>query len=86
YQEGLRVVVSTANFIHCDCTAKTQGIWHQDFPWKDAASPSSSDFEASLTDYLAAMQLPLPWRYRVAKVVAQADMSSARAFLVPSVP
>ncbi|KAJ9520591.1 hypothetical protein QJQ45_007473 [Haematococcus lacustris] len=98
--------------------------WHQDFPWKDAASPSSSDFEASLTDYLAAMQLPLPvrlaarlpgrdnigdvkmllhsllltfhefyavlpctqWRYRVAKVVAQADMSSARAFLVPSVP
>ncbi|KAL6755664.1 hypothetical protein V8C86DRAFT_204300 [Haematococcus lacustris] len=86
YEEGLRVVVSTANFIHCDCTAKTQGIWHQDFPWKDAASPSSSDFEASLTDYLAAMQLPLPWRYRVAKVVAQADMSSARAFLVPSVP
>ncbi|KAJ9520497.1 hypothetical protein QJQ45_000268 [Haematococcus lacustris] len=102
YQEGLRVVVSTANFIHCDCTAKTQGMW--DFPWKDAASPSSSDFEASLTDYLAAMQLPLPvrlaarlpgrdnigdvkmWRYRVAKVVAQADMSSARAFLVPSVP
>ncbi|GAX84131.1 hypothetical protein CEUSTIGMA_g11554.t1 [Chlamydomonas eustigma] len=32
YPGGIRVIVHTANYIHSDCTNKTQGIWWQDFP------------------------------------------------------
>lgn len=32
YPTGLRVIITTANMIQCDCSSKSQGIWWQDFP------------------------------------------------------
>ena len=34
YPMGLRVIITTANFIPCDCTEMSQGIFWQDFPLK----------------------------------------------------
>uniref|UniRef100_A0A0A9AMC4 Tyrosyl-DNA phosphodiesterase-related n=1 Tax=Arundo donax TaxID=35708 RepID=A0A0A9AMC4_ARUDO len=36
YPQGIRIVVHTANLIHVDWNNKSQGLWMQDFPWKDA--------------------------------------------------
>lgn len=34
YKAGMRVVIHTANLVHCDNNFKTQGLWVQDFPRK----------------------------------------------------
>ncbi|KAE9606436.1 putative phosphodiesterase I [Lupinus albus] len=59
YPRGVRVVVHTANLIHVDWNNKTQGLWMQDFPWKDQNSPSrGSGFENDLVEYLTALKWP----------------------------
>ena len=42
----------TGNFIPNEYESKTQALWFQKFPWKDAESPISSDFEECLFDYI----------------------------------
>lgn len=39
---GVRVVITTANFIEQDVTSKTQGVWYQEFPLRESAT---CDFE-----------------------------------------
>lgn len=59
----------------------------QDFPPKAAgAAAAVSEFESCLSDYLAALKLPGLWAGDVARLVAAADFSAARAALLPSVP
>uniref|UniRef100_A0A0E0Q992 PNK FHA domain-containing protein n=1 Tax=Oryza rufipogon TaxID=4529 RepID=A0A0E0Q992_ORYRU len=59
YPQGIRVVVHTANLIHVDWNNKTQGLWMQDFPWKDAKDVNRSvSFENDLVDYLSAIKWP----------------------------
>lgn len=58
YPKGVRIIVHTANLIFVDWNNKSQGLWMQDFPWKDQSSPSKgSEFEADLVDYLSALKV-----------------------------
>ena len=51
YDKGIRVCITTANFIQRDWLCKTQGVWVRDFPLKDNPQDSSSDFEQDLVTY-----------------------------------
>ncbi|KAL6207085.1 hypothetical protein ACLB2K_024330 [Fragaria x ananassa] len=60
YPRGVRVIVHTANLIFVDWNNKSQGLWMQDFPWKDESNPSKGcGFENDLTDYLSALKVRL---------------------------
>ena len=57
YPRGVRIIVHAANLIHVDWNKKSQGLWMQDFPWKDQNSPSKGcGFESDLIDYLSALK------------------------------
>ncbi|KAJ0081227.1 hypothetical protein Patl1_11058 [Pistacia atlantica] len=59
YLQGVRIIVHTANLIYVDWNNKTQGLWMQDFPWKDLNNPSKGcGFETDLVDYLSALKWP----------------------------
>ncbi|KAF5182314.1 Tyrosyl-dna phosphodiesterase [Thalictrum thalictroides] len=59
YPRGLRVVIHTSNLISVDWNNKSQGLWMQDFPWKDEKDQSRScGFENDLVEYLSALKLP----------------------------
>lgn len=58
YPQGIRVVVHTANMIYVDWNNKSQGLWMQDFPWKDAKDINKKiPFENDLVDYLSALKV-----------------------------
>jgi len=58
YPRGVRVIVPTANLIFVDWNFKTQGLWMQDFPWKDRNEKSTGcEFESDLVDYLQALKV-----------------------------
>ncbi|KMS96656.1 hypothetical protein BVRB_8g201170 isoform B [Beta vulgaris subsp. vulgaris] len=60
YPRGVRVIVHTANLIHVDWNNKSQGLWMQDFPWKDQNEANKGcPFETDLIDYLQALKLPV---------------------------
>ena len=69
-----------------DNNNKTQALWFQDFPPKDAASPPSSHFETDLAAYLAELRLPVPAARHARDLLARHDFSPARGRLVGSVP
>ncbi|CAJ2669973.1 unnamed protein product [Trifolium pratense] len=59
YPRGVRIIVHTANLIYVDWNNKSQGLWMQDFPWKDQNSLSKgSGFENDLVEYLSALKWP----------------------------
>ncbi|KAG9140509.1 hypothetical protein Leryth_023021 [Lithospermum erythrorhizon] len=59
YPRGVRIIVHTANLIYVDWNNKSQGLWMQDFPWKDENSSSKGClFESDLVDYLGALKWP----------------------------
>ncbi|CAA2996999.1 tyrosyl-DNA phosphodiesterase 1 isoform X1 [Olea europaea subsp. europaea] len=59
YPQGVRVIVHTANLIYVDWNNKSQGLWMQDFPWKDQNSASKGcGFESDLIDYLSVLKWP----------------------------
>lgn len=75
------------HFISCCCFNQFHICCLQDFPPKAAgAAAAVSEFESCLSDYLAALKLPGLWAGDVARLVAAADFSAARAALLPSVP
>ncbi|KAM7506215.1 hypothetical protein LguiB_005119 [Lonicera macranthoides] len=95
YPHGVRVIVHTANLIHVDWNNKSQGLWMQDFPWKDQSGSSKvSGFESDLIDYLSALKLlefnaSLPGRgnFKInASFFKKFDYSSATVRLIASVP
>lgn len=60
YASGIRVIVHTANLIYVDWNNKSQGLWMQDFPWKDQNSPKTGGgFENDLIDYLTALKVDI---------------------------
>lgn len=65
YPQGVRIVVHTANLIYVDWNNKSQGLWMQDFPWKNSNPPNKgSGFESDLVDYLTALKVHttnVPW-------------------------
>ncbi|VFQ88592.1 unnamed protein product [Cuscuta campestris] len=59
YPKGVRIVVHTANLIYVDWNNKSQGLWMQDFPWKDQNSSNTEcGFERDLIDYLSVLKWP----------------------------
>ncbi|KAL6546718.1 hypothetical protein OROMI_022439 [Orobanche minor] len=95
YSRGVRVIVHTANLIYVDWNNKTQGLWMQDFPWKDSNSTSSGGgFENDLVDYLGALKWPefnanLPGIGNFSinpSFFRKFDYSSASVRLIASVP
>ncbi|KQK15923.1 tyrosyl-DNA phosphodiesterase 1 [Brachypodium distachyon] len=95
YPQGIRVVVHTANLIHVDWNNKSQGLWTQDFPWKDTKDMNKNiSFESDLVDYLSALKWP---EFRIKLPVAgdvninaaffrKFDYSSSTVRLIGSVP
>ncbi|KAF1002807.1 tyrosyl-DNA phosphodiesterase 1 isoform X1 [Apium graveolens] len=95
YPQGVRIIVHTANLIYVDWNNKSQGLWMQDFPWKNSnASNKGSGFENDLVDYLTALKLPefsvsLPGLGNCsinASFFRRFDYSSATVRLIASVP
>ncbi|GAV73664.1 Tyr-DNA_phospho domain-containing protein [Cephalotus follicularis] len=59
YSKGVRIIIHTANLINVDWNNKSQGLWMQDFPWKDQNKPGKGcAFETDLIDYLSALKWP----------------------------
>ncbi|KAF3779977.1 Tyrosyl-DNA phosphodiesterase 1 [Nymphaea thermarum] len=95
YPQGVRVVIHTANLIYVDWNNKTQGLWMQDFPWKQRQDYSkTSPFEEDLVDYLEKLKWPgLNVSIPVAgnatinsSFFRKFDFSSASVRLIASVP
>ncbi|XP_031500494.1 tyrosyl-DNA phosphodiesterase 1 [Nymphaea colorata] len=95
YPQGVRVVIHTANLIYVDWNNKTQGLWMQDFPWKQRQDHSkTSPFEEDLVDYLEKLKWPgLNVSIPVAgsatinsSFFRKFDFSSASVRLIASVP
>ena len=58
YPRGVRVIVHTANLIYVDWNNKSQGLWMQDFPWKDQNNTTKgSGFENDLIEYFNALKV-----------------------------
>ncbi|XP_059623908.1 tyrosyl-DNA phosphodiesterase 1 [Cornus florida] len=95
YPRGVRIIVHTANLIHVDWNNKSQGLWMQDFPWKDQNNPSKGcGFESDLVDYLSALKwpefnvnLPTLGNIRInSSFFKKFDYSNAGVRLIASVP
>uniref|UniRef100_T1JFN0 PBZ-type domain-containing protein n=1 Tax=Strigamia maritima TaxID=126957 RepID=T1JFN0_STRMM len=90
YDNGLRIVIHTANLIHGDWHQKTQGVWVSPvFPilsQSDAASSgeSSTNFKKDFIEYLSAYNSPElnVWIARIKRH----NLSSANVFLIGSTP
>ncbi|XP_013392782.1 tyrosyl-DNA phosphodiesterase 1 [Lingula anatina] len=89
YDNGMRVVITTANNIHQDWYQKTQGVWISPlFPKLDKGEASAGDsdthFKKDLLEYLSAYKLNglKEWQEHI----KQHNMSSAKVFILGSVP
>lgn len=95
YPTGVRVIVHTANLIYVDWNNKSQGLWMQDFPWKDQNNlGKDGGFENDLVDYLSVLKWPeftvnIP-AFGSCKINSlffkRFDYSSASVRLIASVP
>lgn len=87
YSTGIRIIIHTANLLYCDVNNKSQSVYMQDFPLKDATSQvTCSEFEQELLQYVDALGLVLRVRERLKNIIKLHDYSSARCHLVASVP
>ncbi|KAK1260165.1 hypothetical protein QJS04_geneDACA019126 [Acorus gramineus] len=95
YPQGVRIIIHTANLIYVDWNNKTQGLWMQDFPWKDEQNLSKGcSFESDLVDYLNALKwpefsvdIPRIGRSNInASFFKKFDYSSATVRLIASIP
>ncbi|XP_076276415.1 tyrosyl-DNA phosphodiesterase glaikit [Lasioglossum baleicum] len=88
--EGIRVVVSTANLYSDDWENRTQGLWISPHlpPLPESANPgdgeSPTDFKKDLERYLNSYRLPALTEWIA--TVRRADFSSVNVFFVASVP
>ncbi|CAM9293640.1 unnamed protein product [Scytosiphon promiscuus] len=80
FPAGVRVVVLTANFVSTDVRGKSQGVWYQEFPLRQA---ESCDFEESLVGYLDHVGGPAA---DFGRSLRHFDFRAARVALVPTVP
>ncbi|KAJ6706884.1 TYROSYL-DNA PHOSPHODIESTERASE 1 [Salix viminalis] len=94
YPQGVRVIVHTANLIFVDWNNKSQGLWMQDFPWKEEEPGKGCGFENDLVDYLSMLKWPefivkLPNLGSIsinASFFKKFDYSNAVVRLIASVP
>jgi tyrosyl-DNA phosphodiesterase 1 len=90
YQQGFRLVITTANFIEDDFSYRTQAAYVEDFPMKSDYSPSTSEFEEYLCQYLLTVHAHNHTANRKLSSyidkLAQYDLSRAQVKLVGSSP
>ena len=97
YDNGIRVFITTANYISSDIDNLTNAVYVQDFPLYnkgcDVSTKVFTDFENELSSYfthlLKYMKLEEEWRRRVSWIVEslkEYDFSSAECDLVITVP
>ena len=85
YPDGMRVVITTANFIPVDWGKKTQGVWiSPHFPMRDSKIDSITEFQQDLIDYLRAYQVKT-FDFAIGKVLKH-EMSNVTVRLIASVP
>ncbi|XP_036887116.1 tyrosyl-DNA phosphodiesterase 1 [Sturnira hondurensis] len=89
YEEGLRVVIHTANLIREDWHQKTQGIWLSPLYPRIAhgthtSGESATHFKSDLISYLTAYNAP-PLKEWI-DVVRDHDLSETNVYLVGSTP
>lgn len=90
YNDGLRVVIHTANLVDGDWAQKTQGIWVSPLfpplpaPGGDSIGDSVTHFKRDLLEYLSAYrhQRLTAW----IDIARRHDFSAAKVYLVASVP
>ncbi|KAJ8901520.1 hypothetical protein NDN08_007364 [Rhodosorus marinus] len=83
YEQGLRVIVHTANMVASDWKTKTQGMYVRDFPLISSESSIDSEFSLYLLRYLQKLGTPLD---EARKLLPRYDCSNAGVSLVASVP
>lgn len=95
FDAGLRVVITTANFIPVDFIYRTQGVYVEDFPLKGtdtSATPrrnDDNDYESYLIRYLRSVNVGVRTRSAFHAVIGQLsrfDFSAAEVRLVGSSP
>jgi hypothetical protein len=90
YQTGVRIVITTANFIQEDYDSLTQGNYIQDFPLKGHPSTVKTDFEKTLIEYLqrisATSRANMKLLTFIQRLSTDYDFSAAEVVLIPSVP
>eukprot|EP01035_Chromulina_nebulosa_P030484 gene30484-40505_t len=93
YLNGVRICITTANFIPEDFTYRTQGIFVQDFPTNALGKreiESRGDFESTLFEYLQALRVTSSARKILDALIhslsTDYDFSSAEVVLIPSLP
>ena len=85
--EGIRIVIGTANMIQQDWHYKTNAHYVQDFPFKsDIEKQSPSEFESSLIDYCNHIKGMSNRTLMDFSFLNRYDFSSAKVLLIPSVP
>ncbi|XP_064148925.1 tyrosyl-DNA phosphodiesterase 1 isoform X2 [Loxodonta africana] len=89
YEEGLRVVIHTANLIHADWHQKTQGIWLSPlYPrivhGTHGPGESPTHFKADLVSYLMAYNAP-PLKGWI-DTIQEHDLSETNVYLIGSTP
>ncbi|XP_040831107.1 tyrosyl-DNA phosphodiesterase 1 [Ochotona curzoniae] len=89
YEEGLRVVIHTANLIHEDWHQKTQGMWLSPLyprlvPGTHGLGESPTHFKADLISYLKAYNAP-PLQEWIDSI-REHDLSETNVYLIGSTP
>uniref|UniRef100_A0A8D0H9C1 Tyrosyl-DNA phosphodiesterase 1 n=1 Tax=Sphenodon punctatus TaxID=8508 RepID=A0A8D0H9C1_SPHPU len=90
YEEGLRVVIHTANLIDADWYQKTQGIWLSPlYPRLTSGSAgcageSLTNFKSDLINYLTSYNSPTLNEWT--DIIKEHDLSETRVYLLASTP
>lgn len=91
-QGGLRLAITTANFIEEDFSYLTQGLYTQDFPVKseDSSDESKYDLGRDLVDYFHHVHTNTSKSKKeldsFCEQIKEYDFSSASVILLPSIP
>ncbi|KAI6651995.1 Tyrosyl-DNA phosphodiesterase 1-like isoform X1 [Oopsacas minuta] len=85
YPDGMRVVITTANFIPVDWSQKTQGVWiSPHFPMGESKVESLSPFQMDLIEYLQAYQAKV-FDFSIEKILKH-EMQNITVRLIASIP
>ncbi len=93
YERGIRIIIHTANLVYCDFNNKSQAVFMQDFPRREAASVGQdgapalpNDFEAQLLTYVDHLGLSTSYAAKLKAAISAHEYTYARGRLAGSVP
>ena len=88
YENGIRIVIHTANLVAGDWNEKTQGVWLSPLfphlgPNHSKEDNSTTKFKSDLLDYLKSYNSKSISRW--CEIIANHDLSTAKVFLIGSI-